>query len=147
MNKFSEFSGSQKILAGLLRRYVGCGQLYSVEEFAHRCGITASAVYSARLGNVGLETTRVILDNLPPECWTEFLAHWGFPHAVRITDVDGDHHEAGRELAGATSDYVDAASDGVIDHIEDRKLTQRYHRVIAALSKLTTPRCTERAAR
>jgi hypothetical protein len=141
MPKYSEDFSCRDVLAELLNRYVGQGRGLTVEEVAAAARCSVENVYVARRGGaVSHDVAIRLVRGLPDEAGVEYIRRClGFSHAVRIEETAGGcHHEAGRWAAGFTHEYVDAASDGRITHIEAAKLRRWYFRGMAVLSRLTT---------
>ncbi len=141
MQTYAEDWSSREVLADLLRRYVGHGNMISVEALAQDCGCSIEAVYQARKGQtVGLDLAMRMLRCLPDEAVTEFFSYMGFTGVHRIDGAAGDHQEAGIELASASMVYASAMRDCRIDHREDRILKRSYFKVISCLSRITARR-------
>lgn len=149
MDKISENPSSSKVLAEIFNRYIGCGRQFDAKDIAFRAGCHVNSVYSACHANAGIDVCMDILRCLPDEANVEFIHRClGFHYAARIDSAGGCHHEVGREISLGTAEYVEAVSDGHIDHREDRALVQRYYRIMAVLGRATAAaRCVRPAGR
>jgi hypothetical protein len=72
---------------------------------------------------------------IPDDCTSVILADAG-KHIGSNEGTDGDFDALGREASHFVAEKLDAEADGVVTHIEKRKLKDRAQRVAAVARKV-----------
>ncbi len=126
-------------LSVAVRKHVGRGRAYSIEQFRQKIGASASAVEKMMAGEYmpGLPTLLTMQRELPPQFANDLIELAGLTGARRLAGIETSAAVLAADLADETALVVRALSDGCIDHQERAVLRTSLSRLAVEIQEFT----------